>query len=304
MTPAPLHHGPSPDLAATVMAVVVTYHPPPSLAGHLRAIRAQVDALVVVDNASPDATAIEALTLELGGLFIGNTRNEGIARALNQGVERARAGGHGWLAMFDQDSEPPEGMVAGLVALAARHPEPAQVGIVASGFRDRNLGISYHDPGNTLRDGPDWREVRSLITSGSLVRVAAFDNAGLFDEGLFIDFVDHDHCLRLRRAGWRLLQSKSIAIDHAIGAQTRHRFLGRTVHCSNHSVARRYYMTRNQLEFYRRCLRDEPYWALWGLGNLLMRSLLTVMYETPRGPKAWAIVQGAWHFVIRRFGPR
>lgn len=288
--------------AADVLAVVVTHHPPPELAGHLRAIRRQVGALVVVDNGSPAAADIAALAAEVGAVFVGNAGNEGIARALNQGAERACEGGFRWLATFDQDSAPPEGMIAGLLALARRHPDAARVGIVAASFHDRHLGRTWSDPSNTLVDGPDWREVRTLITSGSLVNVASFDDIGGYDERLFIDFVDHDHCHRLRRAGWRLLQSKTILIDHAIGELKAHRFLGRTVHCSNHSPVRRYYMTRNQLEFYRRCALDEPYLALWGVANVALRSLLTLLYEEQRGAKARAIVRGLWHFLIRRFG--
>ncbi len=295
---------PAPHPAAErVLAVVVTYHPPPELAGHLRAIRGQVDALVVVDNGSPEAPRLAALAAELDAVFVGNARNEGIARALNQGAERAVAGGYAWLATFDQDSAPPPGLIEGLKALVHAHPQAAQVGLVAPSFHDRHLGRTYHDPSNTLVDGPDWREVRTLITSGSLVRVATFGSVGGYDERLFIDFVDHDHCRRLRRAGWRLLQGKTLLIDHAIGQLTPHRFLGRTVHCTNHSVARRYYITRNQLEYYRRCLFSEPYLAAWGFANLAMRSLLTVLYEAERGAKARAILRGAWHFVIRRFGP-
>jgi rhamnosyltransferase len=298
----PTLHPNAPPPPGTVLAVVVTYHPPPGLAGHLRSIRRQADAMVIVDNGSPGWRGIEAVAHEIGARFVRNERNEGIARALNQGAEQALAGGHAWLAMFDQDSALPEGMIQGLVALAARHPRAARVGIVATSFRDRHLGRAYHDPGNTLVDGSDWREVRTLITSGSLVRTSTFATVGGFDERLFIDFVDHDHCQRLRHAGWLLLQSKEILLDHAIGRLTAHRFLGRTVHCSNHSATRRYYITRNQLEFYRRSLFTEPRLALWGFANLAMRSVLVVLYEEQRAAKAGAILRGAWHFVIRRFG--
>jgi rhamnosyltransferase len=288
--------------ADAVLAVVVTYHPPPELADHLRAIRRQVGALVVVDNGSPDWQRTEALCADMGASFIRNLRNEGIARALNQGAEQAQAGGYRWLAMFDQDSSLPDGTITALVALAAHHPHAERVGIVATSFRDRHLGRSYHDPANTLVDGADWREVRTLITSGSLVCVDTFARVGGFDERLFIDFVDHEHCLRLRRAGWLLVQSKNIFLDHAIGRLSAHRFLGRTVHCSNHSPARRYYITRNQLEYYRRCLFHEPYQAFWGVSNLVMRSVLVVLYEEHRPAKARAILRGLWHFAIRRFG--
>jgi rhamnosyltransferase len=99
-----------------------------------------------------------------------------------------------------------------------------------------------------------------------------------------------------------LLQSKTLLIEHAIGSLTKHRFLWRTVHCSNHSATRRYYITRNQLEFYSRSLFFEPRLALWGFANLALRSALTLLYETDRAAKAGAIARGAWHFATRRFG--
>lgn len=287
---------------SAVLAVMVTHHAAIEFANNLRAIRAQVDSVMVVDNGSGNWQQVEALTTELGGIFVHNERNEGIARALNQGVKRARAGGYRWLAMFDQDSSPPPDMIAGLTTLVASFPEHERVAIVAPSYRDRNLGVS---PRNThvLAEAPRWRLMRTLITSGSLVRVDTFASVGLFDERLFIDFVDHDHCQRLRRAGWLLLQSKNLVLGHAIGKQTAHRFLWRTIHCSNHSSDRRYYFTRNQLEFYRRYLRDEPDWALRGLLNLAITGVLVVLYERDKTAKVGAMCRGLWHFAIRRFGP-
>lgn len=289
--------------AERVLAVVVTYQPAPDLARHLRSVRSQADALLVVDNGSTNAPFVQACAAELGAACILNERNEGIARALNQGVEHARAGSYDWLAMFDQDSSLPNGMIVGLLNLVATHPDRERIAIVAASYRDRNLGGEPVNDRNVLSEGPNWRLMRTLITSGSLVRVDTFARVGTFDERLFIDFVDHDHCLRLRRQGWLLLQSKDIVLDHAIGRQSTHRLLGRTVHCSNHSAVRRYYFTRNQLEFYRRYGRQEPYWLLTGLANLAITTLLIALFEEQKPAKLAAVGRGAWHFVIRRFGP-
>lgn len=289
--------------AARVLAVVVTYQPAPDLARHLGTVHGQADALLVVDNGSTNAPFVQACAAELGASCVLNERNEGIASALNQAVEHARAGRYDWLAMFDQDSALPEDMVRGLLDLVATHPERERVAVVAASYRDRNLPDEPVNDRNVLSEGPHWRLMRSLITSGSLVRVDTFARVGLFDERLFIDFVDHDHCLRLRRQGWLLLQSKDIVLGHAIGRQSTHRLLGRTVHCSNHSAARRYYFTRNQLEFYRRYGRDEPRWVLNGLLNLAVTTVLIVLFEAQKCAKLAAVGRGLWHFVIRRFGP-
>ena len=301
LPPVAPHAGSTP--ADRVLAVVVTYHPAPDVAQHLREICRQVDALVVVDNGSPNWQWIEALTTELGASFVRNERNEGIARALNQGVQRAQAGGYRWLAMFDQDSSLPTDMVGGLLKLVASHPQQARIAAVAASYRDRNLAGNHRNDSYVLSEGPHWRLMRTLITSGSLVRVDTFASVGLFDERLFIDFVDHDHCQRLRGAGWLLLQSPDLVLGHAIGRQSTHRFLWRTVHCTNHSPTRRYYITRNQLEFYRRYLLAEPRWALRGLLNLAFTSVLVVLYEQQRPAKVAAMARGLWHFATRRFGP-
>lgn len=298
----PVERHSDPAHADRVLAVVVTYRPAPDLARHLREVGCQSNALVVVDNGSPDWQWIEALTTELGGTFVRNERNEGIARALNQGVELAQAGGYRWLAMFDQDSSLPPDMINGLLKLVASHPEHKRIAVVAASYRDRNLAGHQRNDGNVLSEDSRWRSMRTLITSGSLVRVDTFSSVGRFDESLFIDFVDHDQCHRLRRNGWLLVQSRDIVLAHAIGRQSTHRFLWRTVHCTNHSPTRRYYMTRNQLEFYRRCWREEPEWALRGLLNLALTSALVVLYERQRAAKMAAMARGLWHFATRRFG--
>ena len=109
-----------------------------------------------------------------------------------------------------------------------------------------------------LEQTAQWRAVRATITSGSLVRLAALQKTGLFDERLFIDSVDHDFCLRSRARGLLVVEASDQVMDHSLGNITRHRFFWRTVNCTNHSPLRRYYITRNQLEAIRRHLFHRP----------------------------------------------
>lgn len=72
-----------------------------------------------------------------------------------------------------------------------------------------------------LRGGHSyWRETHSRLevawVSGALliVRRAAFDAVGGFDEGLFLYKEDEDLCLRLRQAGGRVVYEPAIVVRH------------------------------------------------------------------------------------------
>ncbi len=171
------------------------------------------------------------------------------------------------------------------------------------GHRDRVTGRPYHAASHVIEETAGWRSVRATITSGSVVRLSALEAAGPFDEGLFIDCVDHDICLRLRARGQLVIESRAQVMDHSLGDITRHRFLWRTVNCTNHSPARRYYITRNTLEVIRRYVFTDPVWALGAAVHLVGNSLATVLYERERAAKFAAMIAGVRDFALRRFGP-
>jgi rhamnosyltransferase len=114
-----------------------------------------------------------------------------------------------------------------------------------------------------LENGPDeggfdgCREALTTITSGSLVSVPAWDLVGGFDEGLFIDQVDHEFCLRLHLRGLSVLECGTAFLTHRMGDMKRRRLLG-PVYVSNHSTLRRYYITRNRLAVAARYRADFP----------------------------------------------
>jgi len=287
-----------------VLAVVVTYHPDAGLAQRLRALRAEVGAVLVVDNASPDFAAIEAAAREADCQVIGNRTNLGVAAALNQGADAALAGRFAWLALFDQDSLISQGAIAALLGLYDRHPAREAIAVLAMSHRDRATGADYHRRGDILEETGGWRSVRTTITSGSLVRREALESLGAFDDRLFIDGVDHDFCLRCRGAGRLVIEARGQVLEHSLGAIARRRVLGRGVPLSNHSAARRYYITRNSLELSVRHFGRDPLWSVRELAHLATSNAAVALLEADRRAKVGAMLQGAWHFATRRFGPR
>jgi rhamnosyltransferase len=287
-----------------LLAAVVTFHPGPELAQNLAALRAQAGAVLVIDNGSPNFARIEQAAAQAGCRAIGLGVNLGIAAALNRAAMIARAEGFSWLATFDQDSLAPSGALLGLLDLCQAHPDRDRVAVVAMSHRDRVAGRDYHMAFDVIEETPLWRSVRTTITSGSLVRLAALDQVGSFDEILFIDCVDHDFCLRCRHKGWLVVEAKRHVMAHSLGAVTLHRLLWREVACTNHSPTRRYYMTRNTLEVCARNLTTDFLWSMHTALHFAGASVAMLIFERDRPAKIGAMIEGVFDFCRRRFGPR
>lgn len=247
--------------AATVgpiAAVVVTYHPGEELATLLAALAQQTEKVVIVDNGSPvqSAARVRQLCEQYGCDLIANDANLGVARALNQGVQRARALLNGaWVALFDQDSAPFANQIAELLAIVNEYPDAAHLGVVGSNHvaAGELPSVDAHTDRDCL-----WRAVDTIITSGSLISMRGYDAVQGFRDAFFIDFVDFDYVLRLRRAGFASVQSCAPLMVHAAGEGMQGRFLGRTFTSTNHRAERRYYMARNLTVLAREQWRAEP----------------------------------------------
>ena len=295
-----------PDSAplADGLAVVVTYNPDGGLAARLAALRAQVEAVVVIDNGSVNLDGIAAAARSSGCRLVENGRNLGIAAALSQAAGMAVDGGYEWLATFDQDSSVRPGSIAGMLEVYRSHPARDRIGVISLSHRDRATGRDYHLPWDILAEGEAWRSVRSAITSGNLIPVRTFERVGRFDDRLFIDSVDHEFCLRCRASGLLIIECRRQVLDHAKGDATEHRFLGLKVPSSNHSASRRYYIARNQLELFRRFALVDPAWVCLSAFLLACEAVIILLYETDRRAKFAAMIAGARDAVLRRFGPR
>lgn len=287
-----------------ILAVVVTYQPDETLERNLRALRNQSESVLVVDNGSTNSSEVAKVAKATGCRTIFNPTNLGIATAFNQGIAVAANEGFSWVITFDQDSLAPSGLLAGLLNLYRCHPARDLIGVIAPTHRDRATGEGYHQPGDRLVEHDDWRVVRSCISSGSLVPIAVYLKVGVMDEKLFIDCVDHDFCMRCRDNGFLVVESTREILEHSMGAATTRMVFGKPLVFSNHSAERHYYMTRNQLEIYRRCVRIDFYWVIKGFFFQMVTCVLVLLFEEHRSAKLRAMLDGLKDFVLRRFGPR
>jgi rhamnosyltransferase len=224
-----------------VAAVVVLYFPDHDVYDNIMSYHDQVDLVILVDNSdTPASSLVQLFSGDSRVISINNGTNLGIAVALNQGAREAQAHDCSFLLTMDQDSRANPGMVDILKDL------------FFSKYLDR-LAIAAPFHLTSIGTAPDtytpnYKECDSVWTSGNLLSLTVFEAAGSFEEKLFIDFVDHEYCLRLKRLGYRVIQSNRAVLHHVIGNNLRSiNLLSKPIVISNHSPLRRYYIMRNRL---------------------------------------------------------
>lgn len=293
-----------PAPAANVCAVVVTFHPNAEVAESIALLRQQVGRVVIVDNAaSADSRSwLESMVAGPEIEVIFNEQNVGVATALNQGVQRALAGGYEWVATFDQDSRIPAGFIDRMLAAHGDRADRDRIGVIAPVYRDRNLGFVYSASEPLPEDARGAALVSVAGTSGNLVAARALRDVDGFRDDFFIDCVDFEFCLRCRSRGWLILEVRDVVLDHAQGTWTSRRFLWKRPKVNDYDATRRYYQARNRIVMYARFGAVDPYWLwrdargyVWDLAKL-------VLFCRDRGPKVRAVLTGLWDAATGRRG--
>jgi hypothetical protein len=205
------------------------------------ATAAGVDAeVVVVDNASSDGSPAMVRERFPQVQLIANAENTGFAFANNQAAHRSRAE---YLLLLNSDARLQPGAVQALLAAAAPQPRVGAVGAqlrnvddtfqashaafptLASEFLTLSgLGRVLHGQWYPSYGPDEQRGARAVEwVSGAclLVRRAAFEAVGGFDEGYFVYAEEMDLCYRLRRAGWEVRYQPAARVVHVGGATSR-----------------------------------------------------------------------------------
>jgi rhamnosyltransferase len=288
-----------------VCGVVVTYHPDAEFSSRLERVSRQVGRVIVVDNGSTgsELRMLSELTADPSVELVINGENRGVAQALNEGIRRAASRGYACALLLDQDTQVDEGMVAALLAVYASFPERDRLAVIGSHYVGASA-IEIKSPDGHKAEAAQCDEVEAVITSGSLLPLAAHALIGPFREEFFIDYVDIDYCVRARAKGYRVLKTRKALMAHAIGSPTSHVSLGRRKSTTNHSADRRYYMARNNTVMLRESGRYPAGWALKSLLRRLRECKRILLYEESKAKKVMAAAHGWWDGVRGRMGPR
>lgn len=208
-----------------VDVVILTWNDGALLDTAIASVRASVGVaarVVVVDNGSEPAVG------DLGDdvRIVRNAENRGVAAGRNTGVQTTTSA---IVCFLDSDAELLPESLARMVARLDQH---AEVGLVAPTFVDqlpeasagaaptlvrkvrRVLGRTDTYSSTAHRSGASEWDVDFAIGACQVFRRSAFDAVDGLDESYFYGPEDADFCMRLRRAGWRVLQVADAPVIH------------------------------------------------------------------------------------------
>ena len=280
-----------------VQAIIVTYNPSQDLLVNVEMLLPQVDQLFIIDNASKNRIYLEKIEGLQKVTVLYNEDNKGIACALNQGVRLALESGCDWIATFDQDSRTAPGYIQAMLSnWEACTENTEKVGMLAPRLVEMGAEASFH----LAQDDDPYRLMKTAFTSGALVKTEVFSEVGYFREDYFIDYVDHEFCLRLRKYGYTILRLGRVNLFHHLGNSTKHQFLffktDYTV--THHSPTRRYTIARNRIITYKLYLLQEPKWIAADAICWLQEMVKIISWEEEKGLKLLRTFQGVWDGLV------
>jgi rhamnosyltransferase len=277
-----------------ICGVMVTYNPDSQLEQNIRAVLPQVDELIIVDNGSelPIRGHIEAIASSCAVQVIWNNENLGLATALNIGIQSA-LGTHdfAWIATFDQDSRVSAGFSDAMLQAHLACPYRERVGIIGPHHveltENSTTGLSH-------QEHDSFREITAVMQSGTFLSTKALRSCGLYDDSFFIDYVDFELCLRVRKDGLRVIEAHNAVIGHRLGNPSRHKLFGRSFTVCNHSALRRYYAARNRFRIYSRYLFSDFAWICHDVWSWCKEIIKLALFEENRLKKLAYMARGGW----------
>ena len=253
---------------------VVLYNPDRSIIKNIASYLDFVNVLYVVDNSDNiDRDLINDLCLLSSTVIhLPQNKNIGIASALNLSARLAINEKYNWLLTMDQDS-----YFHGTEFFKIR----AGIGLNdKAGLIAASYTLEYDRWQKEY--SAEFNEIHFAITSGNVINLKAWAAVGGFEDKLFIDEVDHDYCLKLRKNGYKIFISREIVMGHQIGELYPNDLNGRAASKKRtlHRPVRYYYMSRNVLYLCRKYFFTDFKFVLARF-YYLMKSLTKIILMYP-----------------------
>lgn len=212
--------------------VVVWYNPSDNEKQNIFSYLDDIEKLYIIDNS--EKTSNDSFDNNKI-IYIGLGENVGIAKALNIACEKVCSEGYDYILTMDQDSCFKHGELKKLIDISSKQ-DLTNVGIISPWH---NTKLKVEKPEEDISYPLD------VMTSGNILNLEIYKKIGGFKDFLFIDGVDIEYCLNLKRNNYKVMQINSISLEHNLGDIFYRKFLWKEFMCDNHNYLRIYYMCRN-----------------------------------------------------------
>lgn len=274
-----------------VAGVVVLYNPEQEVLQNVISYAKQVDELYIIDNSEEKNLIKDELRPLPNIKFLFNECNIGIAAAINKAAIEAINNDNHFLLTMDQDSQISPDLVKKMIHEFEKNKTIGLIAPFVVHLKNPKLSLNHK-----------LETITIAMTSGSILSLDAFKKIGGYQEDLFIDYVDHEYCLRLKLFGFQVLQLNSVYVYHKLGNIDSRFFLFKKVFPTNHSPLRLYYRTRNR--FYVRNKYGEffPEYIKRDKIVFLKEVVKILLFEKNKIKKVKMIIKGYIDYKKDKFG--
>ena len=281
-----------------LLGIVITYYPNVEETKHnIMTYIKDVDKLIIWENTPLDDRSKFKISIpeyENKILYMGEKENMFIAYPLNCAIKFGQENGFTHLLTMDQDSKFLNNSLAKMIKWINDNNEN-NIGIISPyHLTDQNFHENINE--DLIVDTP------TVMTSGNILYLSACIKVGGFIEKYFIDYIDHEYCLRLRKNGYSIKIMMSSILIHKLGDIKTKKFLFHKISYTNHDYIRRYFITRNRLDVISKYLFFSPIVVLKDLKNFFKEWIKIILFEDDKLKKNRAIILGIKDFSLRKYG--
>jgi rhamnosyltransferase len=308
-----------------VAAYITSYNDLDAVERCIKAIKQQtylVEEIYIIDNSKEQLNLssfpeTDQITVDA------RPANIGIASGMAVGIQWAINQEYDFLWTFDQDSEPAPDVLEKLIdcyqTLVTLN---KLIGIVAPLSIDvdsdtellgaifdkyRFIGADNFSNPREFYTKKSY-ECDIVITSGSLVSLQAAKDVDPPNEGLFIDAVDWDYCMKFREKGYSVIVVTDAVMKHNFGTYLKNRSVSSysSVPMYTYSPLRYYYMCRNHTFIEGYLAKTSGYYfsfIVYRFKSLIRKVSKILVYESDQKfLKTWACLQGTYDGFTRKLG--
>lgn len=278
----------------TVSVVIVTYNSAKVIGACLDSLAAEAASglaeVIVVDNASPDASVDVVRNGYPWATLIAGRENLGYSKGVNLGIQRASGR---LLLILNPDTVVRRGTLRKLIEFVERTPDAGIVGpklvfhdgtvqLSCRRFYTMRVLLMRRTPlGKIFKndraardhlmmdfDHNETREVDWVLGAAMFVRREAIDNVGMMDERFFLYFEDVDWCYRMKQRGLRVYYLADAVVEHGYKRESAQAVLNRSF--AAHLVSLfRYYEKWNPVFYFIKRYREVTKVTLFLLLDLI-----------------------------------
>lgn len=274
----------APPKKRNTIAVIVLFNPDIFLKEGINNLLPQIDHLFVIANDNISINKRPFLKSQNISYF--RKHNIGLARALNLGIKKALKLKYNWCLLLDQDTMIVQNFIHHISVSFNKIENKSIVGMLVPNYEDIGTHTKFYKSKENIF------EVNCAITSGSLIALNLIKNIGLMNQDFFIEGIDTDFSLRLRKCGYKIYGIKKVLMFHSAGETSKEKFFGKVFLVTNHEAYRYFFQYRNLYINILNNIFFDPRWAFTSLVNSFKKILIILVFEKKKIYKLWLILKG------------